>query len=99
MTTTINISLPKEMYKDAKKIVAERRYTSISELIRDALRKIVYQEEEITENGFPRWFENRVLESEKEPEENDTVIETDEDLRKYFREMRKRVAARRHGKA
>lgn len=99
MTTTINISLPKEMYKDAKKMVAERRYASISELVRDALRKIVYQKEEITENGFPVWFEQKVLESEKEPEENDIVIETQEDLHKYFREMHKRVEARRHGKA
>ncbi|MBI3103397.1 hypothetical protein HYZ05_00485 [Candidatus Daviesbacteria bacterium] len=99
MTTTVNISLPKEMYKDAKKMVVERRYASISELVRDALRKIVYQEEEITENGFPRWFENRVLQAEKEPEENDIVLETEEDVHNYFRDLRKRVEKRRHGKS
>lgn len=91
MTTTINISLPSEMYKDAKKIVAERRYASISELVRDALRKIVYQEEEITENGFPRWFENRILEVAKEPFDNSKTIETDQDLENYFKEMHSRI--------
>ena len=99
MTTTINISLPRDMYQDAKKMVAERRYASISELVRDALRKIVYQQEEITENGFPRWFEEKVLKAEKEPEENDIILETDADVHRYFRDLRKRVEKRRHGKS
>ena len=99
MTTTINISLPKEMYKDAKKMVAERRYASISELVRDALRKIVYQEEKITENGFPRWFEDRVLESERQPVEEGEVWETEEDVHRYFKDLHKRLEKRRHGKS
>lgn len=98
MTTTVNISLPKEMYKDAKKMVAERRYASISELVRDALRKIVYQEEEITDNGFSRWFEDKVLEAAKEPVDKSKTIETDKDLENWFAELHKKVEARRNAK-
>lgn len=65
MNSTINISLPKSMYQDAKKILSKRGYASISELIRDALRDTLYPR--ITENGFTHEFEERVLESAKEP--------------------------------
>ena len=102
MTTTINISMPGEMYKDAKKTLKEKGYVSMSELVRDSLRKTLYEDDEnenaITENGFPVWFENRVLDAEKESEENDIVIETDEDLKRYFQNIHKRVEARRNGK-
>lgn len=97
MTTTVNISLPQEMYKDAKKAVKERRYSSVSELVRDALRRTIYQEDEMTENGFPRWLEDKALAAEASPMENDTVIETDEDLEKYFQEMHARVKKKRNG--
>lgn len=89
--STINISLPKNMYEDAKKALSTGRYASISELIRDALRKVLYEEEDknaITENGFPVWFEDKVLESEKQPEENDIVLETDKDIENYFRYLK-----------
>lgn len=65
MNATVNISLPKTMYQDAKKVLIKRGYASISELIRDALRHSIYPH--ITENGFTREFEERVLESAKEP--------------------------------
>lgn len=90
--STINISLPKNMYEDAKKALSTGRYASISELIRDALRKVLYEEEDknaITENGFPVWFEDKVLEAEKEPRENDFTLETDEDFINYFRDLKK----------
>ena len=89
MTTTVNISLPQEMYKDAKKAAKERKYSSISELVRDALRRIIYSKEEITENGFPRWFEDKVLEAEREPEENDIVLKTEKDIHNYFLHLKK----------
>lgn len=44
MITTINISLPKTMYVDAKKAVEKNKYTSISELFRDALRRLLYED-------------------------------------------------------
>lgn len=91
MITTINISLPKEMYKDVKKFIKKKRYSSVSELMRDALRKELYEEDKnaITENGFPVWFEDRALKAEKEPEENDTVLETEEDIHNYFLNLKK----------
>jgi Arc/MetJ-type ribon-helix-helix transcriptional regulator len=68
---TINISLPKAMYADAKKKVADKRYASISELVRDAVRGVLYTE--ITENGFTREFEDKVLKSASMPIENDLI--------------------------
>lgn len=50
MTTTINISLPKSLLDDAKKMLSKRGYASISELVREALRNTVYPN--LTENGF-----------------------------------------------
>ncbi len=44
MITTVNISLPKSMYEDAKKMLARFGYASISELVRDAIRKKIYPE-------------------------------------------------------
>lgn len=77
------------MYQDAKRVVKEKRYSSVSELVRDSLRRIIYQDEEITENGFPRWFEDKVLKAEKESEENDIVLETEEDIHNYFLHLKK----------
>ncbi len=88
MTTTINISLPKEMYKKAKKLVSEGKYHSISELIRAGLRRTFDEANQITENGFPGWFEDRVLESADEPVKNDIVLETEEDIDNYFKHLK-----------
>src|SRR3989338_6855624 len=64
---TVNISIPNNMYNDAKKILAKRGYASLIELIRDTLRKAIYPN--ITENGFTPEFEAMVLEAAKEPVE------------------------------
>lgn len=69
--TTINISLPMKMYQDAKKALAKRGYTSISEFIRNALRNELYLP--VTENGFTSEFEEKVLKSAKEPIEKSTT--------------------------
>lgn len=71
MITTVNISLPKTMYDDAKKIMLLRGYSSLSELMRDSLRKVLYPP--TTVNGFTPEFEDRVLEASKEPLKNDIV--------------------------
>jgi metal-responsive CopG/Arc/MetJ family transcriptional regulator len=41
--TTVNISIPLGLYRDAKVYAKENGYSSISELVRDALRRILYQ--------------------------------------------------------
>lgn len=82
MATTINISLPKSMYEDAKKALAFRGYTSISELVRDALRDVLYPR--VTENGFTPEFEEAVLRSAAEPKNRDYVITTEKELHDYF---------------
>lgn len=84
--TTINISLPTSLYRDIKKTIRERGYSSVSEMVRDAVRKVLYPE--ITENGFTPEFEEAVLESAKEPIEKGIMLETDEDVKNYFRYLK-----------
>lgn len=83
---TINISLPKSMYEDTKKMIRSKRYASVSELVRDALRKMLYPE--LTENGFTPEFEEQVLRSAAEPRNKDMVWETEEDIRNFFRDLK-----------
>lgn len=82
-TATINISLPVSMYKDAKLVSKEEGYSSISELIRHALRKILYPSG-LTVNGFTPEFEDLVLEAAKEPVRNDIVLKSNKDVHDYF---------------
>lgn len=89
MNTTINISLPKSLYKDAKRLVAEGKYSSISEIMRAGLRRVLYDADKITENGLPGWFEDRVLESAQEPIKKSSVWESEEDMKKYFEKLHK----------
>lgn len=99
---TINISLPEQLHKTAKKLVTEGKYSSISEVVRAGLRRVFYDADKITENGFPGWFEDRVLEAEEQPTKNDFVLETEKDIDKYFDQIHKKIEKRRqkkHGKS
>lgn len=82
LMTTVNISLPKSMYEDARKALSARGYASISEFVRDAMRGILYPQ--LTENGFAPEFEQKVLEAAKEPEDNDIELRTDKEVKDYF---------------
>lgn len=83
MNTTINISIPMTMYQDAKEVQKVEGYASISELIRHALRRILYPSG-LTVNGFTPEFEDMVLESAKEPILKSRVLNTDTDIKDYF---------------
>jgi len=76
------------MYEDAKKMLESKGYASISELVRDALRKTLYRKEELTVNGFTKEFEDEVLKAASEREEDDFVLETEEDINNYFRYLK-----------
>ena len=93
---TINISLPENLYKEAKKIVKDKGYSSISELVRDGLRKVIYPQ--LTENGFTPEFEEMVLEAAKEPVDESKVWETSEDIDKYYAKLHKKLEKIRHAK-
>lgn len=56
------------MYKDTKKALKTRGYASVSELIRSALRGVLYPG--LTENGFTPEFEEKVLRAAAEPIED-----------------------------
>lgn len=87
MLTTVNISLPKNMYKDAKKLATARGYSSISELVRDSLRRMLYRE--LTENSFTREFEDDVLLSSAESAKKNKVWKSEKELKAYFDKLRK----------
>ena len=59
------------MYQDAKAMLRIRGYASISELIRQALRDVLYPK--ITENGFTPEFEEEVLRAEKNANSGNVV--------------------------
>ena len=59
------------MYEDARKAMATKRYASVSEFIRDALRDVLYPR--VTVNGFTPEFEERVLKASKSPRKDDLV--------------------------
>ena len=68
---TINISMPSGLYKAAKMQAQKQHYTSVSELIRDALRWFL--DDRLTRNGFTPEFEEEVLRRSKESTKNDIV--------------------------
>lgn len=90
---TINISLPKTMYEDAKAYLVRRGYSSVSELFRDTLRDKLYRR--ITENGFTPEFEEAVLRSAALPREKDKVWKTEKDIDQYFDALREKLRNRR----
>lgn len=86
-TATINISLPVSMYKDAKLVSKEEGYSSISELIRHALRKILYPNG-LTVNGFTPEFEELVVERAKAPTGSGVVLKTNKDIDNFFLKLK-----------
>lgn len=90
MTTTINISLPKSMYEDAKKLIKKRRFSSMSELVRNALRAVLYPR--LTENGFTPEFEEQVLKAAAEPIDDSKVWKSEEDIDRFFNKIDKKIA-------
>lgn len=98
MTTTINISLPKQLYQAAKKLVAEGKYHSISEVVRAGLRRVIYDADKITDNGFPGWFEDQVLESAQESSKRPSVWQTEEEMEKYFKKLHEKIENKKQEK-
>lgn len=87
MNTTINISLPTALYDDAKVWQKEQKYTSISELVRHALRNLFYNSE-LTVNGFTPEFEDMVLKASNEPIEDAITLKTNKDIDNFFLKLK-----------
>lgn len=83
MTYTTNISLPEELADLTKKQVEKGYYTSISEVIRDALRKLLFSSEPVPTFKMSKKTENMVREAQKNYEEGKTIsLEDVDDLDK-----------------
>ena len=88
--TTVNISLPDNIYNDAKKLLAKRGYASFSELIRDTLRGVLYPR--LTENGFTPEFEEEILKAVKESAGKSKVWRSEKDIDKFFNKIRENAS-------
>ncbi len=65
MMTTINVSLPISLYSKTKDYAKNYSFASVSEVIRQALRKMIGIEE-LTENGFTKKAEQGILSAAKD---------------------------------
>ena len=75
------------MLDDAKTVTKFEGFTSISELIRHALRQILYPNG-LTVNGFTPEFEDMVLESAKEPIDESTAWNSMADIDRDFKRLK-----------
>lgn len=64
---TINISLPKALYKRAQMAQKKYHYVSVSEIMRDSLRW--WLSDNLTRNGFTEKFEKETLKAANDPNE------------------------------
>jgi len=87
MNQTINVSLPKNLTDLARAQVKAGMYSSLSEVIRDAMRRMLNPRPKITVNGFTEEFENEVLAASESPQDKDLVFESADDLEKYFNKL------------
>lgn len=83
----VNVSMPSELKKAIDQLIANGWYTSVSELVREGTRRVIKASPKLTINGFTEEFENQVLEAAKEPIDQDLVLETEEDIDKYFNNL------------
>lgn len=82
------------MYEDAKKSLSRCGYSSISELVRSALRDTLYPK--LTVNGFTPEFEEMVLKAEASPREKDKVWRTEKDIDLYFASLKNKFHKKRN---
>ena len=88
MNQTINISLPTNLTNIAKAQVKAGNYSSISEVIRDALRKTFLRPPELTINGFTQEQEDEILQISRTSPKDDLTWNTDADIKKFFKQLR-----------
>ena len=87
-TATINITLPIPLKKAVEDRVKSGFYTSVSEFIRQAVRKLLFAADEIPYGpSFSKEAEKEILRAEREalehPEQN-TSIKTPAELKRFF---------------
>lgn len=76
--TTINISLPERLKKEADTLVGEGYYVSFSDLVRDGLRNI------IDTRRYDRWYREA---KQDEKEGRAVVLKSKKDIANYFKKL------------
>jgi Arc/MetJ-type ribon-helix-helix transcriptional regulator len=76
--TTINISLPEQLKKEADTLVGAGYYVSFSDLVRDGLRQIV------DARRYDRWYKEA---KQDEKEGRAVVLKSKKDIANYFKKI------------
>lgn len=72
--TTINISLPEQLKKEADFLIGAGYYASFSDLVRDSLRRVIYDE----------WYQ----EAKKDEKSGKAIIlKSKKDIDNYFKKI------------
>lgn len=79
---TINISLPAQLKAQAEELVAAGEYVSFSDLVRDAVRKLLYRDN--------TYLDKLVREAEEDRKAGRSIVmRTNEDIDAFLEEMMK----------
>lgn len=73
--TTINVSLPVQLKKDAEDLVGAGYYASFSDLVRDSLRRL------IAKNQYDLWFKEA---KKDEKSGRAKILASSKDIDRYF---------------
>jgi len=76
--TTINISLPEQLKKEADTLIGAGYYVSFSDLVRDGLRNI------IDTRRYDRWDKEA---KQDEKEGRATILKSKKDIANYFKKI------------
>ncbi len=76
--TTINISLPEQLKKEADSLVGAGYYVSFSDIVRDGLRSI------IDARRYDRWYKEA---KQDEKEGRAVVLKSKKDIVNYFKKI------------
>lgn len=87
---TVNISLPVSLYSQAKNYMENTGYASISEVMRQALRKLL-RLEELTENGYTAQAEESIVKVMKEPALKDLTFKHGDNVDDFFKKLNKKT--------
>ena len=84
----MQIYIPSQLKKEAKQMVKTGKFSSLNELIQTGIRIVLRTQKKLTVNGFTPEFEGQVLDAEKEPLEKDVVLQSEQDISRFIRNLK-----------
>ena len=93
-TITINITLPEKLKTEVDKQIKNGFYTSVSEFIRNAIRSVLSNPEDLPYNSaLSLQAEKKILKAEKQAlaEKNPVIITNKKQLKQYLNDLWNRL--------